>query len=277
MKSSYRMTPSARFALVVSVLVPALLLIGAGAASAAEPSDDGSQTVLITGSNRGIGLAFAGFYARDPSWRVIATCRRPEQADDLKALAAEHNNLVIEQLDVTRDDQISALVKRYEGQPIDLLINNAAILGSLPQQSFGGLDYESFEQTMAVNVFGPLRVSEALADNVTAAGGKIVALTSGLGSITLMGRMRGFYFYRMSKASLNMGWRALRADLKPRGVAVLLVAPGMVDTRLLRESGYRGPALTPDDSVAGMAQIIANATLDDPGLPINVDGKVIPW
>ena len=277
MKSSYRMTPSARFALIVSVVVPALLLIGAGTASTAEASGEGSQTVLITGSNRGIGLAFAGFYASDPSWRVIATCRRPEQADDLKALAAEHNNLVIEQLDVTRDDQISALVERYEGQPIDLLINNAAILGSLPQQSFGGLDYESFEQTMAVNVFGPLRVSEALADNVAAAGGKIVALTSGLGSIALMGRMRGFYFYRMSKASLNMGWQALRADLKPRGVAVLLVAPGMVDTRLLRESGYRGPALTPDDSVAGMAQIIANATLDDPGLPINVDGKVIPW
>ena len=277
MKSSYRMTPSARFALVVSVLVPALLFSGAGTVSAAEPSDDASQTVLITGSNRGIGLAFAGFYARDPDWRVIATCRRPEQADDLRALAAEHGNLMIEQLDVTRDDQISALVERYEGQPIDLLINNAAILGSLPQQSFGGLDYESFEQTMAVNVFGPLRVSEALADNVAAAGGKIVALTSGLGSITLMGRMRGFYFYRMSKASLNMGWRALRADLKPRGVAVLLVAPGMVDTRLLHESGYRGPALTPDDSVAGMAEIIANATLDDPGLPINVDGKVIPW
>ena len=127
MKSSYGMTPSARFALVVSVLVAALLLSGASTASAAEASGDGSQTVLITGSNRGIGLAFAGFYASDPAWRVIATCRRPEQADDLKALAAEHGNLVIEPLDVTRDDQISALVERYEGQPIDLLINNAAI------------------------------------------------------------------------------------------------------------------------------------------------------
>ena len=69
MKSSYRMTPPARFALVVSVLVAALLLSGAGTASAAEASGDGSQTVLITGSNRGIGLAFAGFYARDPAWR----------------------------------------------------------------------------------------------------------------------------------------------------------------------------------------------------------------
>ncbi len=242
-----------------------------GVSAAGAPS-----TVLITGSNRGIGLAFATWYA-EQGWEVIATCRRPGQADDLKALAAEHENLRIEQLDVTSEDQIGALVQSLAGQSINLLINNAAILGTLPEQSLGGLDYDSFEQTMAVNVFGPLRVSEALADNVEGAGGKIVALTSGLGSISLMGRMRGFYFYRISKAALNMGWRALRADLKPRGVAVLLVAPGMVDTRLLYESGYRGPALTTEESVAGMAEIIANATLDDAGVPVNVDGKVIPW
>ena len=130
---------------------------------------------------------------------------------------------------------------------------------------------------MAVNVFGPLRLSEALADNVTAAGGKIVAITSGVASLTLMERMRGMYFYRMSKSALNMGWRALRTDLKPQGVTVLLVSPGMVETGLLRESGYRGEALTTDESVAGMVEIIADATLEDPGLPINVDGRVLPW
>ena len=264
----------------VSSLVAVALLWSVPGTSPAEQQGGSAagapSTVLITGSNRGIGLAFATWYA-EQGWEVIATCRRPGQADDLKALAAEHENLRIEQLDVTSEDQIGALVQSLAGQSIDLLINNAAILGTLPEQSLGGLDYDSFEQTMAVNVFGPLRVSEALADNVEGAGGKIVALTSGLGSISLMGRMRGFYFYRISKAALNMGWRALRADLKPRGVAVLLVAPGMVDTRLLYESGYRGPALTTEESVAGMAEIIANATLDDAGVPVNVDGKVIPW
>ena len=279
MKPLRRMKARTRSAAPLPVLALALVFGLPGAAAAeqeAASAASASPTVLITGSNRGIGLAFANWYARE-GWNVVATCRRPEQAEDLHALAAEHGNLGIEQLDVTSEDQIAALVARLEGQPIDLLINNAAVLGTLPEQSFGGLDYDTFEWTMAVNVFGPLRVSEALADNVAAAGGKIVALTSGLGSISLMGRMRGFYFYRMSKSALNMGWRALRADLKPQGVAVLLVAPGMVDTQLLYDSGYRGPSLTPDESVAGMAEIIANATLEDPGVPINVDGKVIPW
>ncbi len=280
MKSTCGTVAFARQAWWLPVLAMAAVLtprIAAGAAETlAEDAESAPPTVLITGSNRGIGLALSRHYAGQ-DWRVIATCRRPEQAEELQAIAAEHDNLVIELLDVTSEDQIAALAEQYADQPIDLLINNAAILGPLPEQSLGGLDYESFEQTMAVNVFGPLRVSEALSGNVEAAGGKIVALTSGLGSITLMGRMRGFYFYRISKAALNMGWRALRADLNPRGVAVLLVAPGMVDTRLLHQSGYRGPALTPKESAAGMAEIIANASLEDPGEPINVDGKVIPW
>ena len=278
MKRLRRMTAWTRSAAPLPVLVLALVfgLPGAAAEQQAEAADSAPPTVLITGSNRGIGLAFAKWYA-EQGWNVVATCRRPEQADDLNGLAADHGNLSVELLDVTREDHIRDLADRHADQPIDLLINNAAVLGPLPEQSLGGLDYDRFEQTMAVNVYAPLRLSEALADNVAAAGGKIVAITSGVASLTLMSRMRGMYFYRMSKSALNMGWRALRADLQPRGVAVLLVSPGMVETSLLRESGYRGEALTTEESVAGMVEIIADATLDDPGLPINVDGRVLPW
>lgn len=279
MKRLRRLTARARSAAPLPVMALALLcgLPGAvAAAQEAQASEGGPPTVLITGSNRGIGLAFAKWYA-EQGWNVVATCRRPEQADDLNALAAEHANLSVELLDVTREDHIGDIVDRHADQPIDLLINNAAVLGPLPEQSLGGLDYDRFELTMAVNVYAPLRLSEALADNVAAAGGKIVAITSGVASLTLMSRMRGLYFYRMSKSALNMGWRALRTDLKPRGVAVLLVSPGQVDTALLRESGYTGEALTTEESVAGMVEIIADATLDDPGLPINVDGRVLPW
>lgn len=279
MKRFRRMTARTRFAAPLPALVLALVFALPGAAAAeqeAPAADSAPPTVLITGSNRGIGLAFAKWYA-EQGWNVIATCRRPEQADDLNALAAEHGNLSVDLLDVTREDHISDLSDRLADQPIDLLINNAAVLGPLPEQSLGGLDYDRFEQTMAVNVYAPLRLSEALADNVIAAQGKIVAITSGVASLTLMSRMRGLYFYRMSKSALNMGWRALRTDLKPRGVAVLLVSPGMVETGLLRESGYTGEALTTEESVAGMVEIIADATLDDPGLPINVDGRVLPW
>lgn len=279
MKRLRRMTARARSAAPLPVMVLAMLYSLPGAATAeqeAQASDGGPPTVVITGSNRGIGLAFAKWYA-EQGWNVVATCRSPEQADDLHGLAAEFGNLSVEQLDVTREDHIRDLADRHADQPIDLLINNAAVLGPLPEQSLGGLDYDRFEQTMAVNVYAPLRLSEALADNVAAAGGKIVAITSGVASLTLMSRMRGLYFYRMSKSALNMGWRALRTDLKPRGVAVLLVSPGQVETNLLRESGYRGEALTTDESVDGMVKIIADATLDDPGLPINVDGRVLPW
>ncbi|MCY4477002.1 MAG: SDR family oxidoreductase [Gammaproteobacteria bacterium] len=279
MKRLRRLTARARSAAPLPVMALALLCGLPGAVAAAQEApvaEGGPPTVLITGSNRGIGLAFAEWYA-EQGWNVVATCRRPEQADDLNALAAEHANLSVELLDVTREDHIRDLADRYADQPIDLLINNAAVLGPLPEQSLGGLDYDRFEQTMAVNVYAPLRLSEALADNVVAAGGKIVAITSGVASLTLMSRMRGLYFYRMSKSALNMGWRALRTDLKPRGVAVLLVSPGQVDTALLRESGYTGEALTTEESVAGMVEIIADATLDDPGLPINVDGRVLPW
>ena len=279
MKRLRRMTVRAGSAAPLPVMVLGLLFSLPAAAAAeqeAQAAEGAPPTVLITGSNRGIGLAFAQWYA-EQGWNVVATCRSPERADDLNALAAEHANLRVEQLDVTREDHIRALADRHADQPIDLLINNAAVLGPLPEQSLGGLDYERFEQTMAVNVYAPLRLSEALADNVAAAGGKIVAITSGVASLTLMSRMRGLYFYRMSKSALNMGWRALRTDLKPRGVAVLLISPGQVDTRLLRESGYTGEALTTEESAAGMAEIIAAATLDDPGLPINVDGRVLPW
>lgn len=241
------------------------------------PVGAAGSTVLVTGANRGIGLALAQHYA-GAGWKVIATCRNPAEAADLKALAAQNAKVIVEKLDVADHRGIEDLAARYRGTPIDLLINNAAVLGDLPKQKVGGLDYGEFEQVMKVNVYGPLKMSEAFADHVAASQQKkIVALTSGLGSLSLMGKMSGFYNYRMSKAALNMGFRGLRADLKPRGIIVGLVAPGMVDTQLLFDSGYRGKSLTPAESAAGMAKIIEAMTAEDPGMPINVDGKPIPW
>ena len=234
-------------------------------------------TVLITGANRGIGLEFARQYAAD-GWNVIATCRTPGRADELNALAAAHDNLVIEQLDVTDHARIAALAEQLAGQSIDVLLNNAAMLGALPEQTFGGLSFDAFQQVMAVNVFGPLRLAEALVENVASSEQKkIMALTSGLGSMTLTTRMGRFYNYRTSKAALNMAMRALRADLRERGIVVGLLSPGMVQTRMLAASGYRGPALTTAESVTGMRAVISAMTADDEGTIINYDGEVIPW
>ena len=239
--------------------------------------DENSPTVLITGSNRGIGLAFAKNYA-EQGWNVLATCRKPESADDLKAVQAEYPRVQIEQLDVTDHSRIDFLADKYKDQPIDLLINNAAILGTLPEQKVGGLNFELFQKVMAINVYGPLKMSEAFADHVAASEQKkIVALSSGLGSLSTTGNMPGFYYYRISKAGLNMAMRGLRTDLKDRGIIVALIAPGMVGTQLLADSGWTGKSLTTEDSVAGMSKIIAALTPEDKGTITNTDGKTIPW
>jgi NAD(P)-dependent dehydrogenase (short-subunit alcohol dehydrogenase family) len=254
-----------------------LLLAGALPALAATP-EPGSPTILITGSNRGIGLALAREYAAQ-GWNVIATARKPDKADELKALARANPRVRVERLDVTDEDQIRKLAERLRGVPIDVLFHNAGWLGEpVKEQQFGSFSEELFEEVMETNVFGPLKLSEALVDNVAASQQKkIVGMTSGLGSLTLMGKMSRFYYYQMSKAALNMGMRAMRNDLQGRGIIVALLAPGLVDTDLLDASGYQGKALTPAESAAGLYKLVAGLTLEDKGQPVNVDGKPIPW
>ncbi len=265
------------------VVVLALGILGFGQYAFAAAKQAGAQfvsdqpTVLITGSNRGIGMAFARYYAAE-GWNVIATCRKPAAADELQALAQQHPHLVIEQLDVTDHARIQQLADEYSAVPIDVLINNAAVLGALDEQQYGGLDFDLFEWVMAVNVYGPMKMGEAFTEHVAASDQKkIVTLTSGLGSLKLMGNMKGMNYYRISKAGVNMAMRGLRADLKERDIIVALVAPGMVGTQLLADSGYKGRSLSTDESVAGMAPIIAGLTIEDKGTPTNVTGKAIPW
>jgi NAD(P)-dependent dehydrogenase (short-subunit alcohol dehydrogenase family) len=244
--------------------------------------DASSPTILITGSNRGVGLALVKEFAAN-GWNVLASCRKPAEAAELQALAKANPKIIVEALDVASVASMQSLAAKYQGQPIDVLFNNAAILGDRndtgnKKQQLGGLDEQLFDQVMKTNVYGSLKLSELLAGNVAASQQKkIVGITSGLGSLTLMGKMSRFYYYQMSKAALNMGFRALRNDLKPRGITVAILAPGMVDTDLLAESGYKGKALSTTESAAGLYKLVQGLTIDDPGIPVNVDGKPIPW
>jgi len=247
-----------------------------------ESFDPEKPTVLITGSNRGIGFAFVKHYSKD-GWNVIATCRNPNQAEDLKTLSNNFSNIFIEEMDVTDLGEITHLAQKYKNIPIDILINNAGILGNLTKQSFGELDYELFQQVMAVNTFGPLKVAEIFAENVAISNQKkIVSMTSGLGSMAIMGNSERFYFYRMSKSALNMGVLALNASLKSKGVIAALISPGMVDTQLLDESGYRGNnKVSPEESVAGLVKVIDSISLETMkktrGKPTNFDEMILPW
>lgn len=240
------------------------------------------STVLITGSNRGIGLSLAENYA-EQGWNVIATCRKPDKATDLISLKEKYDNVNIEQLDVTSQKQINALAEKYKGIPIDVLLNNAGILGDIRDQVFGALNEETFEQVFAVNTLAPLKVSEAFVEHVSLSEQKkIISMTSGLGSMQITANQSYFYFYRMSKAALNMAVVAMNASLRKQGIISALIAPGQVDTKLLAESGYRGPnKITPDESAKSLIRIIdslSQETINKNGnKAINVDDRVLPW
>ena len=254
------------------LIIAAMFAVSLANAAHAEP------TVLITGSNRGIGLELTRQYA-ERGWNVIATCRSPERADALQVLAKEHDNIAVEQLDVTRTDQADALAEAYAGKPIDVLIHNAGILGDPAKQNTNNMDLDIVRRVMEVNAYAPLDLSLRFADHVASSELKtIVAMSSGLGSSTLTARRGGFYGYRLSKAAVQMAMRALRADLKERGITVGIISPGMVETDLLRESGFPGRGIDVKKSVTGLLPIIDEiAAGKHDGQNINYDRQVIPF
>jgi NAD(P)-dependent dehydrogenase (short-subunit alcohol dehydrogenase family) len=255
--------------LIAWAVFAAALAVGNGA---------GASTVLITGSNRGLGLEFTREYA-ERGWTVIATARNPESAAELRALAGNYKNIVVEKLDVLDESGIKALAAKYKGKPIDVIINNAGVLGDLPGQTLGTFDYANFQRVMGVNVYGALAVSEAFRDNVVESREKkIVAITSGAGIISRGGG--GPSFYRASKVALNMSMKGLAHDLHDKGVIVGIVAPGAVDTDMLRAligAGRAAKYLQASQSVAGMIKVIDGLTQANSDKPLNYDGTVLPW
>ncbi|MEM1036932.1 MAG: SDR family oxidoreductase [Pseudomonadota bacterium] len=221
-------------------------------------------TVLITGANRGIGLELAKAYASQGD-TVIATARKPEEAEALKATGAE-----VHALDVASDDSVAAFAAAIDGRAIDLLINNA---GFRDRTGLGQLDFEAFAQVMNVNTLGPLRVIQALQANVAAGAGKKIAnISSQLGSIENTTGDIGLT-YRTSKAGLNMALKAAAAKLAEQGISVLTLHPGWVATDM---GGDQAP-VQPVDSAVGLVEVIAaNGT---PGeLPfLDWQGERLPW
>jgi NAD(P)-dependent dehydrogenase (short-subunit alcohol dehydrogenase family) len=252
-------------------------------------ADDETPTVLITGANASHGLAFAEEYAA-LGWNVIATCRSPAKADRLNALAAQHTNVVVEELDIVDDAEIAALVEKYRDQPIDVLMNNAAINAfRFGPNRFGKMDYEWFAQILNVNIIGQLKVSEAFLDNVKASKQKkIISMTSTGGSIGEVD-IPIAPAYRASKAGLNMAMRSYALHLQRKGVIVGIIAPGTVDTEDYMNaedpdsvpSNYknmmRAKRLTPRTAIDDMIRIIDGLTIEDTGVYYEWTGRVIPW
>ena len=240
----------------------------------AQEAEASVPTVLVTGSNRGIGYEFARQYA-EQGWKVIATCRKPADATKLQALAEQYPNLTIEALDVTDHEQIDSLAAKYEGQPIDVLLNNAGISGGGENQFFGKFNYDVFQGVIDVNVIGPLKMAEAFVDHVAASKQKkIMSVSSSQGSIAQV-RVPMLYFYRASKSALNMVMTNLAKQLRGKKIIVGLVAPGATDTDFMK--GVTIPLGDPKDRVAGMMESIDNFTLEKTGGYIEWTQKELPW
>ena len=256
----------------------ALLAVAIGGAHGATVDPD-RPTVLVTGSNRGIGLAFVQHYIAQ-GWNVLATARTPSRADELNALAGEYEHLLIEQLDVTDGERIRELAAAYAGTPIDVLINNAGVYGDAEGQTFGSLDAGTFRDVMAVNVLAPMKMAEAFADHVAASGQKkIVSISSGAGSVSRETMSAGGAYYGISKTALNMAMRKIGAVLAGRGIVVALVAPGAVVTDMLQTNrpSLVPRANTPEVSVAGMAAVIEGLDAGYDGRPLSFDGSTVAW
>jgi len=224
-------------------------------------------TVLIVGANRGIGLEFAQRYAAD-GWTVIATARDPS------SLAAAGLGGAVETLglEVTDPASVAAFATALGDRPLDVAIHNAGIYGPRGM-GFGALDYDAWDEVVRVNGLAPLRVAEAIADNVAASDQKkLVAISSRMGSIASNAR-GGDYIYRSSKALLNCAWHSMAIDLAPRGIVACLFHPGWVRT----DMGGAEADISVAESVAGMRQVIAGLTPAASGKLWNYDGAELPW
>lgn len=226
--------------------------------------------VLITGANRGIGLALVKAYAgrRD---KVIACIRATSDREDLDALVkASPKWIEVIEMDVADAAEIGRARRRLEAEPIDVLINNAGI-GGPERQTATDMDFDGLIETLNVNTIAPLRVATAFLPNVKAAKGKIITLSSQMGQV--QSASTDSLAYRVSKAAVNKLMRGLAAELKPQGIPVLIVHPGWVKT----DMGGEGAPLSSEESAAQLQKLIDKLDLASTGKFLAWNGKELAW
>ena len=266
----------------VSLCLLALIFIGSSFAIRADANqaDGYIPTTLITGANRGIGFEFAKQYLAK-GWRVIATCRKPEAADDLITLQAQYPELlIIDKLDVRDHTQIDLLAERYNNTRIDVLLNNAGISGGQIDQMFGRFNYETYNAVLETNTIGPLKMAEAFYPHVRdSRHKKIITVSSSEGSISNVFKRGGrLFFYRSSKSALNMVMVNLAYMLKDRGIVVAMVNPGPTNTDFMASLAAMGfPLRKTEVAVSDMMRNIDALSIENTGAYLNYNGKTVPW
>ncbi|BAW95451.1 short-chain dehydrogenase/reductase (SDR) superfamily protein [[Synechococcus] sp. NIES-970] len=220
------------------------------------------KTYLITGANRGIGLEYCRQLQAQGD-RVIAVCRTP--SEELLQLGIT----VKSDVDLTNPDAVQRLTQALQGEMIDVLINNAGILERVDLEN---LDCDSIRRQFEVNAIAPLRFTQSLLPNLQA-GSKVILMTSRMGSIE-DNTSGGSYGYRMSKVALSMTGKSLAIDLRPRGIAVGILHPGLVKTRMIN---FREDAISPAIAVQGLLARIQALNLENTGTFWHANGEILPW
>ncbi|MEV1156008.1 SDR family oxidoreductase [Micromonospora chokoriensis] len=252
-----------------------------------------APTILVTGANRGIGLEFVRQYAA-LGRSVTATCRKPDDAEELHVLARRHHDITVLQLDVTDDSSIAGCVAALGETPLDLLLNNAGCYGRASGE-LDALDKADWTAMFEVNTMGPLLVTRALLPALRrAAAPKVVGLSSVKASIG-RNHMGASYQYRSTKAAFNALLRSLAVDLRPTGISVYALSPGWVDQgedvsgglsfddrlrkarRFFAEFGGSSARVGLTESVRSMVATIDRLSPADSGEFFDHTGRPLPW
>jgi NAD(P)-dependent dehydrogenase (short-subunit alcohol dehydrogenase family) len=235
------------------------------------------ERILITGANRGVGFALVKQYIASGDVQIFATCRTPERATELNALADQHaGEIIVVPLDINDEASIEASVKLVEQQTsaLDVVINNAGIYpkGAHQSSSLGQLSLADVAEVVNTNSVSPLIVSQAYRHLLKQGNTpRLVMISSQMGSLNLAGS--GAYAYRMSKASMNMAAVTLSQDSQMSGVIVVTTHPGWVQT----DMGGAGASITPTESASGLKALIDGLTASDNGKFYRWDGSEHAW
>lgn len=227
-------------------------------------------TVLITGTNRGIGLALTRLYAENGD-TVLAFCRKPQSAEKLNELAEHSGGRVrVQAMDVADESSIKAAARIVADVPVDVLINNAGVRGG-SSQSLENTDTADWIEAFKVMTIGPFRVVQGFLGNLRAAKNpKVVAITTQIAATTWP--TGGLYSYASTKAALNRVMLSMARDLKDQ-VIVAMIHPGWVKT----DMGGASADITPEESAKGIASVIASLSKADSGKFYKWTGEIHPW
>jgi NAD(P)-dependent dehydrogenase (short-subunit alcohol dehydrogenase family) len=229
------------------------------------------QTWMITGANRGIGLALTMELLRRGD-HVVAAARDPWGGALAEVASGQAGTLTPLELDVTSDRSVAAAKQALDGRPIDVLVNNAGVYGPRDRQTALDMDFKAWREVFEVNVYAPLRVSQGFLPNVEAGSGrKVVTISSRMGSIG--SNPSGAIAYRSSKTAVNMVMVGFGNAVRDSEVAVLLFHPGWVRT----DMGGGGADIPPAESAAGLIATIDASGMRDTNSFRNWKGEEIPW